>query len=200
MKTFFLTTFVICMFVSAYFIMGFITTDDHHYYRYYKPPESVEIVHELLNEAEDFLTHKYHLDCMGTSVAMPEGIVGQLGLQFSINKILTREELRKILVNTGRDLMCMINANTKIRPHLKKYPFTIEDVEITIFLSDPAGYKLSHPHISNAAINMGKLDYVTYIRGGEEILSEASEFKESYEDALKALNKPSLECKDESHG
>ena len=118
---------------------------------------------------------------------MPEGIVSQIGLQFRIYRHLTQEEAREILICSAERFASSVNSSVKIKPFLKIYPFTINNIDISLFIADSQGRDTFHPDIGIASIVNGELTYVTFQK--TETLRRESEWSESYEDAVKLLRK-----------
>ena len=63
------------------------------------------------------------------------------------------------MIESATDLIEKINANTALRPYLKNYPFTGNNVTITMFLTYPNGRKIFYPKIKIAAFFLDKLRY-----------------------------------------
>jgi len=62
-----------------------------------------------------------------------------------------------------------------------KRPFTIKDIEITIYNHDKNGHGLKDPEISVVSISDGILEYNTI--DPEDSFSYKNKFKETYEEA-----------------
>jgi hypothetical protein len=120
-----------------------------------------QIVDQLLCHLSKKITQKYDLRTIGTNVAMPSGIIGLLGLEFKINKHLSKHEIRKILLDSGKEFLDTINADFRIRAFLKNYPFTYDNIDITLYISDPSGFEVLDPQIATAEIAYGKITYRT---------------------------------------
>jgi hypothetical protein len=151
----------------------------------YEIPKSGQAVNGLLCRIEHSLEKKYKMKTIGTNVAMPGGVVKLLGLDFHIRGPLSREEIRKILIESAQDFLTMVNSDEAVRSYLENYPFKIENVHITLFCIDSRGFKLDDPYIGIAGIARGELDYKILIT--TDIPSIKSEFEESYEEAMEAL-------------
>jgi len=147
-------------------------------------PKEDLIVDAILEKSAIFLEKKYKMHPMGTNVAMPSGIVNLLGLHFQTQRTLTKEEARKILVDSAQYLLNSINNNQEIRPYLKVYPFTLDNVDITIFINNSAGYPVEDSGIGIASIRDGKLEY-NILSTVDNIPVFKNTSIESYEDALK---------------
>ncbi len=163
------------------FLMGFklFTNPDP-----YIPP-SEQAVNQLLGYAAKRFTTKYNICPIATNVAMPGGIVKLLGLDFQVKGPLSKIEIRRLLISLSDEFLFCINDDLELRPYLEQYPFTIQNVEIDLFLVDSNRRDLNHPYIGIAGISKGKLDYLTLTR--TDIPEIVSENIELYEDALECI-------------
>lgn len=151
-----------------------------------EPPKSEKVVNDLLYQIECNFKKKYRIKTIATNVSMPGGVVQLLGLDFQIYGPLSKEEIRKILINMAQDFILYINSCEKIKPYLKKFPFGIENIDITLLFIDSNGFDLDYPYISIAEISHGKIVYKSLIKINN-IPSIKSKFEESYEEALKTI-------------
>jgi hypothetical protein len=157
-----------------------------NYQNHYEIPKSEKAVNSLLHRIEISLTKKYKIKTIGTDVSMPGGDVRLLGLDFAIRGPLSKEEIRKILINLVQEFLAIVNSDEAVRPYLTHYPFKIEDINIALFLKDAKGSGIDEPSIGIAEISRGILAYKTIIRT-EGIPAFKNKDKESYEEALKAI-------------
>jgi hypothetical protein len=67
---------------------------------------------------------------------MPGGEVRELGFDYDVEATLSKEDLREILINLGREFLNTIDSDEAVRPYLTKYPFVMNNVQITLFLKD----------------------------------------------------------------
>lgn len=144
-------------------------------------------VNALISKSETILSKKYEMRAMGVGIAMPSGILKGLGFSFQIQGPKSKESLRKILIEAGQDFLTLINADMAIRPYMEKYPFTIKDISIDLFVMDQNGYDVHEPYIGIADVIWGKLHYKTF--KNTEMPQKLSEFEETYEQALEELKK-----------
>jgi hypothetical protein len=156
----------------------------------YQTPKSEQAVNKILNQTANILKHRYNMKPIATNVAMPGGIVKLLGLDFQLLGPLEKEKIRNILIDSAQELLKNINADAEIRPYLESYPFTIQNVEINLFLIDAKGSEINHPDIGIAGIAEGELDYLTLLY--TDIPNQVTESKESYKDALDILEKKNI--------
>ena len=172
--------FILCLTI---FIVSCEMTGSQGYYI----PESEQAVGALLSKIKRSLEEKYRIKAIGTSISMPGGDVRELGLDFQIQGPLSREETREILIGLAHDFIAYVNSDERVRPYLKYYPFTVDNVDIGLFFIDSKGYELDDPYIGIARISSGKLIYKILFTI-DDIPKLRSSFEESYEEALKASN------------
>ena len=93
---------------------------------------------------------------------------------------------RQLVTNAAKDYLSAINSSEKIRPYLKNYPFTLENIEITIFFLTPDRNYLAFGEIECVDCTHGVVKY--YVRNETDIIGEPF-LQETYEEALKSLAK-----------
>jgi len=65
------------------------------------------------------------------------GDIQAIGLEFQYFQLVSLEEARELLVYAIQVFLKNINENKKIRPYLHNYPFTTENIKITIWINQP---------------------------------------------------------------
>ena len=149
-------------------------------------PKDEQAVNRILNEVACILKKKYKMDPIATEVSMPGGIVKRLGLDFQVRGPLSKEEIRKLLIEAAEQLLSTINMDMEVRPYLEIYPFTIKNVTISLFILDSTRRRVDHPYIGIASIRRGKLDYWTLVNKNN-IPKRITESEESYDEAKEKL-------------
>jgi hypothetical protein len=144
-----------------------------------------KLVNEILFSTGEAIEKKYKIKVVGDGAAMPGGDIRELSLIFNTKKRLSKQSLRKLLVECSDELLNQINSNLEIRPFLNVYPFTEKNIEIVIFNHDQNGRGLTDPEISSAEISRGLLIYRTV--DPADSFKYKNEFEETLEQALKDL-------------
>lgn len=144
----------------------------------------VSMADKITVDVAEKLTKRYHMRVIGISGGMA-GHVNTIGLHFQIHGPLTKEKLREILVNSVEVFLTSINADEKIRPFLKNYPFTEKEIKIAIFIVDESGIHVYDPDIAVAAAMRGKIWYFTEDRSDK--FEYKQEIEENYQTALKIV-------------
>jgi len=147
---------------------------------------SEEVADPLISKIAKRLGKKYNIHPAGAGVSSPDGIVEHFGISFQLNRSLTKEEAREILVSCVGELLILINEDKKIRPYLRNFPFKIKNVSIYIFMTNRDGSDIYDPAIRIASSSHGKLSYDT--KDKNQPYGYKSTTTESYEEALKAIS------------
>lgn len=147
-------------------------------------PPYVEMASKIRSEIAQKLAKRYNMKIFGIGGGMAD-CVNFLGLDFQIRGPLTKEQLRRILIDSVQELLNAINENEQIRPYLKNYPFTEKEISITLFIKDPNGNKIYDPEIGIASAGQGTMYY--YTDDKENLYVYKQEIEEDYETALKIV-------------
>lgn len=145
------------------------------------------LVDDILERTARLIKRKFNVSLSGEGAAMPGGIISGLTLTFDTKYPFSKEELRRLLLNCAQEVVTQVQMNNEIQPFLKKIPFTVENVQIIIYNSDREGREVMNPGISTAEISHGFLKYRTV--GLDNMFRFKDEFKETYDEAVKILEK-----------
>ena len=151
----------------------------------YLPSKAEQLVNITLDETAKMISKKYQLRPCGAGVSMPEGPIRWLTICFDTETTTTKEDLRKLLINSAQIVVNYISSNEEIQPFLKVRPFTVEHVQIIIYNHDRKGYNVYDPGISTAEISDMMLTYKT--TDAEDTFKFKNRFKETYEEALRKI-------------
>ncbi len=146
---------------------------------------SSDLVHKIQSNTSNTIKTKYQIYPCGSGASMPEGVITSITLCFDTKSPFTKNQLRKILLETGELLLNNVLINDEIQIYLKEKPFTIKNIEIIIYNNDSNGGDVFDPEISVARISQGLLIYRTTDVNAP--LSYKYTYKESYEEALESL-------------
>jgi hypothetical protein len=153
-------------------------------------------VNQILYETSSSINKKYKLNTGGTIVSMPRGNIKSLGLSFDSRQNLSKEQMRKLLIQLSGEFLHKINTNEDIQPYLTKRPFTLENIQIQIFNHDEHGNWTSDPEIGIGRVSQGGISYSTYKPNNE--YGYKNNFKETYEEALKLIREQDHPHKEET--
>lgn len=131
------------------------------------------------------LEKRYQMKMFGTTDGMMDNI-NLLGFSFETCRSMSKNEAREIVVSCAQEFLKDINANEKIRPYLKSYPFDIKDIDIAIYLKTPTYGTVYHPNLAVVSVYNGKIKYSTNnpLNDNRFLVQET----ETFEDAVKILN------------
>lgn len=142
------------------------------------------IVREVSNKYEkQFRGLKF----AGISESAPGGKYRNIGISFDYYGKISKDKARKILVESSTELLEKINANVELRPYLKNYPFTRDDVTISIFVNKPDGKRIYYPEFSVFSFEKEKLRYKYNYKENSSIPTYDLIEEESYEEARQIL-------------
>lgn len=151
----------------------------------YVSPRYVILAEEIRYEVAMSLSKKFQMVPVGEGGSLYNCVRG-LFLAFNIRGPLSKDQLRKILVNSVEEFVVAVNSNEEIRPYLKVYPFTSEEIEVSLVVVDKRGEEIYDPDIGSATARKGKLIYNITDKNDE--FNYKSTISESYEDAFNIVN------------
>ncbi|MBA3722575.1 MAG: hypothetical protein H0W88_09265 [Parachlamydiaceae bacterium] len=174
MRRYLLTlTFLLCCF-STLSSFSFFSKKKNH----------TQIADQITNKVAPYLAKKHNMEWIGKGGGMM-GCVYMMSLSYKIYQPLDQENARRILVDCTEVFLKAINQDEEIRPYLKNYPFTIENVEITLFSSYPNGQNAYDPYVAVATTENHNV--VFYTKSPNKKYGYNSEYEEPYAKALEIV-------------
>lgn len=161
------------------FIFSFLILSSFLFNQRKKPPY-ITIADKITANTINIIEKKYPLTCIGEGGGMMK-CVEMMSISFTCNRILEKNEARRLIVDAAEIYLNQINSNEQIRPYLKNYPFTIENIEIRIFISDAKGYDVYDPNIAVVSVIDKNVLYKTQEK--DQKYGYKSRVFESYEEA-----------------
>jgi hypothetical protein len=146
--------------------------------------EEERLIAEILCKSADFLEKKYDMRAIETIEGGPDGL-NFLGLGFHVYKELKKEDIRIILVEASQYFLNSINKEYKLMPYMSNYPFTLNNIRISLVFKHKDGNDIDHPDIGMASIS--KHNFLIYKTSRGEYCDTVTTEKESFEDALKIV-------------
>lgn len=101
---------------------------------------------KVIDEVVEKYENKYGLSFSGVSESAPSGKYSEIGISFSLNKILEKDEGRKIVLEIATDFLDRINQDSKLKNYLEVYPFDFSNITINIFLKPVDGQEIYYPN------------------------------------------------------
>ncbi|HEV8052861.1 MAG TPA: hypothetical protein VGP47_10235 [Parachlamydiaceae bacterium] len=148
-------------------------------------PPYVEMAAKIRSEVAHKLAKRHNMRIFGLGGGMAD-CVNFLGLDFQIQGPLSKEQLRRILIDSVQELLKAVNSDEQIRPFLKNYPFTEKEIMITLFVIDKRGENIYDPQIAVATSGQGTMSYNTDDKDNKFVYKQ--KIKEDYQTALKIIN------------
>ncbi len=137
---------------------------------------------KMRNEVISILTKRHKMESTELSCGGMFDCVQDLSLTFEIEGPKTKEELRRIMVDSLETFLKAINNDKQLRPYLIIYPFSIKQIYLTIFVRDKDQYYIWHPEIRRVSMHLNGITYITYDQEYNR-----TEFVETYEEAKKII-------------
>ena len=151
----------------------------------YKATPYEEMAKQITTETAKKIYSKYKIDPIGSGGSMMDD-VKVLALSFNCYDILSIESSRELVVNCVEQYLVTVNNNKEIRPYLHNYPFTEQNIDLTIFFYQGADFKDAIPgQVSCASALNGKIFYHT--KDPEDEYKLETLHQETYEEALRIV-------------
>lgn len=147
-------------------------------------PKEEQLVDRIIEETAKWASKKYPLYPVGVGASMPGGEIRKLNLSLQSDHPLSKDELRKYLVEINSEIVKRVNSNEEIRPYLVTYPFTEKNAQILIFVTNK-GYDVVDPIVCVGEISDGNLLYLT--KDENNLMRYKNRYTETYEEALRFL-------------
>lgn len=146
------------------------------------------IANEITATVVKKLTKKHQMDLIGEGGGMM-GSIYMIGLSFQIRHPLDRAEARERIIDCVEEVLAAFNSNDEVRPFLKNYPFTPENVQVAIFSVTSDGREVYDPYI--AVVSVDQNHYVTFRTEEPDKKSYKNKYKEPYSEAVATLKNKS---------
>lgn len=140
------------------FLVGFLAVIIASGFAYESPPH-VLVAGKVRAESAAKLAKKYNMSICGTGGSMMES-VEEIGIAFSVDRPLKKEEARELTVKCVEELLYDINASEELRPYLAVYPFEPRRVEMKLFIHTPSGGNVYYPNFSIVSNYKGSITYL----------------------------------------
>lgn len=100
---------------------------------------------------------------------------------------LTEEEARRLIISVVNDYIDAVNSDELLRAHLRDYPFSPKNIELTIYNSDKEGNWVYYPFIIIVNSREGKVGYFT--KEESKKFGYKTKKHESWDEAVTILKK-----------
>lgn len=156
----------------------------------WEPSEKRKIAFSIAKEFSKDIEQEYGMKFCGISEAAPKGKYQNLGIDFYIFKKLSLPEARKVLLALEEDFLNRINSDKSLEEYLLVYPFTGNNVVISIFCRFEEEPELYFPDYSVFSIYNSTLHYGFRKLNNDGSKSNLKFNVETKEEALELLDNP----------
>lgn len=147
-------------------------------------PESDQLMIKIMDSAVNEVEKKYGLYGIGFGMRGKNKFEG-ISLEFQMDRQVTKDEARAILLDCANIFSEKINKNELIKPHLMEYPIDNKNVGITFYIEDENQTKVFHPNICVACWSRKGVYFRTNDPDVEYGYKETAE--ETHEEALELV-------------
>ena len=98
---------------------------------------------------------------------------------------LTEQMARRLIINCVNDFLEIVNNDKELKPFLKEYPFTANNLKISIYNYDYNGDPITEPFIVTVNMSEGEVSYFTFENPYSHPFK--TEKYESFEEAIALL-------------
>lgn len=153
------------------------------------PSKDEKLMYGVVNSTAKFLEKKYSMTFAGNGVGMDlQNKFDSCMISFQMYHPMTKDQCRATIIDCANHLLANINNNVMLRQYLANYPFTYNNIEVTILMSYP-DREIYHPEIGSVSINHDEgISYAT--EDPENRYRYKTRVVESYDDAFKQLATP----------
>lgn len=163
-----------------------------------RPDDKHTIIYGVINSVGKSLSAKHRMRQIGNGVGGMDQLE-EVFLAFERRgPPLTEQEARNLIVSCENEFIEAVNHNDELRPFLKVYPFTVENVNLVIHNCEPDGQDAIHPFIASVGtMALGKVAYFT--RNKENPIRFESKKYETFAEAVAIPAKEKLMNHDANH-
>lgn len=162
-----------------------------------EPNAEEKIIYGVINAVGKNLSAKHQMRQFGNGVSGMDKL-WEVALSFErCGSLMSEKEARRLLVSCVNEFIESVNNNHELRPLLKVYPFTAENIDLAIYNYGPNRQNVFHPFISIISASRGKLEYLTDSK--ENPNKFESEKSETFAEAVAILAKEKLMKNEANH-
>ena len=145
-----------------------------------------KIAQQTVQNISKTLNKRYQLLYKNLSGSGSNNQYKKIGIYFDLFQIVDKEESRKILVGCVEEMLKQINTNLDLRPYLQSFPFTVENIELVIYIRQEGKQLVYYPDLGVLSVWGGLVRYKTEEENKYKT-SFYTEDEESYAEALKIV-------------
>lgn len=158
------------------------------------PSDDEKIIYGVINTVGKSLSAKHQMRQIGTGLGGMDKL-WLVSLVFEKQDLhMTEQEARRLMVSCVDEFIEAVNTNQELRPLLKVYPFTAENISLAIHNVSSERRDPAHPFIATVSASRGKMMYLT--RNKEQPIRYESEKQETFAEAVAILAEEKLRRND----
>lgn len=147
--------------------------------------EKEKIKYRVLNEVINQLKDQHQLSLGGFGAEGSEKGYQLLGLNFDLYGVISKDEGRKMLVESVDLMLNVINQDKELQPYLLEKPFTSKNVDLVFFVKRKNGEDVFYPDIRIFSACGGRISYLT--ESPEQEFGYYTEEEETFEEARRIV-------------
>ncbi|CDR34450.1 hypothetical protein [Criblamydia sequanensis] len=165
--------------LSIFFVLSFVFFS--HLCLSENQPDYIQLVKEMNKPFISKIQNEHKLFLTGFGGKLMENVKG-LSFTFTHYGILSKDVLRKLLIELSIQYLDRINNNLELRPFLDNYPFLSENLSLNIYVMSKDADEVFYPNYCAGELFKGNLYFVADDEMNPLGASKLEE-KESYEQA-----------------
>lgn len=150
-----------------------------------KRSERAKLAHRAMYKAAVILENCYQMKFMGWSESTDEQHYNNMGIDFQIFRVLSKDEGREILTDCVEELLKEINSTPELQRFLNPSPFMPANVQIHIYDYQSDRSNLYYPNFVVFSAHDGIVQYKTKVPEME--FGYYTNEKEPYEEAVRIV-------------
>lgn len=150
-------------------------------------PTEDRALNSVIERTEKIVKKKYKLNLSVTGSSNDKNLKFKtITLGFQINRRMSIDESRCMLIELADIFLTQINDYEEIRPYLTVFPYTYDNIDITLYISHPDYSSIYHPDIAVASIEPGG-EFVYLTDDPNQRYKFKSKITETYHEALEKV-------------
>ncbi|MEX1013526.1 MAG: hypothetical protein WD595_05525 [Waddliaceae bacterium] len=143
---------------------------------------STKAAHKVIREFKEEMQKKYSLKAVSISEAGTKEVYTRMGIGFEINRTLSKDQGRALLVKCLEAFIDKINSSKELEEYLDPYPFSYDQISMSIIPVGVDRLGVITPEIGIFQYGSGQIWYYKLTEENSYPISE--EQNETYEEAF----------------
>jgi hypothetical protein len=139
----------------------------------------------IMYKVANILESRFQLRYIGYSEEGEDKGYIKMSLFFNKFESLSKDEGRKVIVDSVNEFLKEINSDPKMQPFLLVKPFSVNNIQIEIYVYTNEAKTIFYPNINVFSANRGKINY--YTSSPDKKFGHYTEEEEPFEEAVKIV-------------